>query len=59
VLRRVDGVLLPFDAVKSQIADNLTRQAWQRALHQYLQILVGRAVIAGVELEGSATPLVQ
>lgn len=59
VLRRVDGVLLPFDAVKSQIADNLSRQAWQRALHQYLQILVGRASIAGVALEGANSPLVQ
>ena len=59
VLRRVDGMLLPFDAVKSQIAENLSRQAWQRALHQYLQILVGRATVAGVELEGSTTALVQ
>jgi peptidyl-prolyl cis-trans isomerase C len=59
VLRRVDGVLLPFDAVKTQIADNLSRQAWQRALHQYLQILVGRADIGGVTLEGADTPLVQ
>lgn len=59
VLRRVDGVLLPFDAVKSQIADNLSRQAWQRALHQYLQILVGRADIQGVTLEGTDSPLVQ
>jgi peptidyl-prolyl cis-trans isomerase C len=59
VLRRVDGMLLPFDAVKSQIAENLSRQAWQRALHQYLQILVGRATVAGVELEGAETPLVQ
>jgi peptidyl-prolyl cis-trans isomerase C len=59
VLRRVDGALLPFDAVKTQIADNLSRQAWQRALHQYLQILVGRADIGGVTLEGADTPLVQ
>lgn len=59
VLRRVEGKRLPFDAVKSQIADNLTRQAWQRAVHQYLQILVGRADIQGVTLEGSDNPLVQ
>ncbi|HJW55530.1 MAG TPA: peptidylprolyl isomerase, partial [Burkholderiaceae bacterium] len=59
VLRRVEGKCLPFDAVKSQIADNLTRQAWQRAVHQYLQILVGRADIQGVTLEGSDNPLVQ
>ena len=59
VLRRVDGALLPFDAVKSEIAENLSRQAWQRALHQYLQILVGRANIEGVTLEGAESPLVQ
>lgn len=59
VLRRVEGALLPFDAVKSQIADQLTRQAWQRAVHQYLQILVGQADVQGVTLEGADTPLVQ
>jgi peptidyl-prolyl cis-trans isomerase C len=59
VLRRVEGELLPFEAVKSQIADNLTRQSWQRAVHQYLQILVGKADVQGVTLEGAETPLVQ
>ncbi len=59
VLRRVEGSLLPFDAVKSQIAEDLSRHAWQRALHQYLQILVGRATIEGVTLEGAESPLVQ
>jgi peptidyl-prolyl cis-trans isomerase C len=59
VLRRVDGALLPFDAVKSQIAENLSRQAWQRALHQYLHIVVGRADIDGVTLGGADGLLVQ
>lgn len=59
VLRRVEGACVPFEAVKSQIADNLSRQAWQRAVHQYLQILVGRADIQGVTLEGVESPLVQ
>jgi peptidyl-prolyl cis-trans isomerase C len=59
VLRRIDGVALPFDAVHAQIADRLKRAAWQRGLHQYLQILVGRADIEGVALEGADTPLVQ
>lgn len=59
VLRRVEGELVPFEAVKSQIADNLTRQSWQRAVHQYLQILVGKADVQGVTLEGAETPLVQ
>ena len=59
VLRRIEGKVVPFEAVKAQIADNLSRQSWQRAVHQYMQILVGRADIQGVMLEGSETPLVQ
>ncbi|MYN39939.1 peptidylprolyl isomerase [Duganella sp. FT109W] len=57
--RRVDGDVIPFATVKPQIADALQRQSWQRALHQYLHILVGRAEIEGVELEGAQSPLVQ
>jgi peptidyl-prolyl cis-trans isomerase C len=59
VLRRIEGSLLPFETVKSQIAAWLATAALQRGIHQYLQILVGRARIEGVTLEGSATPLVQ
>ena len=59
VLRRIDGALLPFETVKSQIAAWLATAALQRGVHQYLQILVGRARIEGITLEGSATPLVQ
>jgi len=59
VLRRIDGSLLPFETVKSQIAAMLATAALQRGIHQYLQILVGRARIEGITLEGSATPLVQ
>jgi len=59
VLRRADGRLLPFEAVRAQIADYLATAAWQRGVHQYLQLLVGRAEIAGVTLEGADTPLVQ
>lgn len=59
VMRRIEGRLLPFDVVKPQIADYLSTRAWQRGVHQYLQILVGRADIRGVELEGADTPLVQ
>jgi peptidyl-prolyl cis-trans isomerase C len=58
-MRRIDGETLPFDAVQAQIADELQRQSWQRALHQYMHILVGQARIEGVELEGASSPLVQ
>ncbi len=59
VLRRVEGKLLPFDAVKSEIAAFLDRQSSQRAIHQYLHILVGQAEIEGLVLEGADSPLVQ
>jgi peptidyl-prolyl cis-trans isomerase C len=59
VERRIAGAAIPFEAVQAQIADELQRQSWQRALHQYLHILVGRANIEGVELEGADSPLVQ
>lgn len=59
VTKNIAGNLLPFESVKSQIADTLTRQSSQRAVHQYLQILVGKAKIEGVTLEGAETLLVQ
>ncbi len=59
VLRRVEGKLLPFAAVKSEIAAFLDRESSQRAMHQYLHILVGQATIEGLVLEGAASPLVQ
>lgn len=58
-MRRIDGRLLPFEVVKAQIADYLSTRAWQRAVHQYMQILVGRADIQGITLDGADTPLVQ
>lgn len=59
VMKHVEGKLLPVDAVKAQIAETLTQNAWHKALHQYLQILVGKADIQGVTMEGAASPLVQ
>lgn len=59
VLRKVEGSVLPFEAVKSEIAAYLERQSSQRALHQYLHLLVGQANIEGVQLEGADSPLVQ
>lgn len=59
VQRRVDGVVAPFDAVQERIAGYLQDSAWRRGVHQYLQLLVGRADIQGVTLEGAASPLVQ
>lgn len=58
-LRRVEGKLLPFDMVRSEIAAYLDRQSSQRAIHQYLHILVGNAEIEGMVMEGADGPLVQ
>lgn len=58
-LRKVEGQLLPFDVVSSGIAAFLERQSSQRAIHQYLHILVGNADIEGIEMEGADSPLVQ
>jgi peptidyl-prolyl cis-trans isomerase C len=59
VLRKIEGKLLPFEAVKSQIAQNLTQQTWRRGIHQYMRILIGKADIQGITLEGNESPLVQ
>jgi peptidyl-prolyl cis-trans isomerase C len=59
VLRKVAGTVLPFEVVRNEIAAFLDRQASQRAIHQYLHILVGQANIEGLELDGATSPLVQ
>lgn len=59
VLRKIEGKLLPFETVRDDIRQWLRFQSWQRAMHQYLQILVGQADVQGVTLEGVDSPLVQ
>lgn len=57
--RRIEGRPLPFEAVHDRIAEYLREAVWRRASAQYLQLLVGRSEVSGVDLAGSATPLVQ
>lgn len=57
--RRIDGQMLPFEAVADWIADHLKKESWQRAFSQYIQILAGQAKISGFRLAGADTPLVQ
>ena len=59
VLAREPGVVPAFDAVKSAVAQALRQQTFTTALRQYLQLLAGQAQLEGVDLEASATPLVQ
>lgn len=57
--RRIDGVPLEFEQVGARIAEYLRERVWRRALSQYLQILIGRAEIQGIELPAADSPLVQ
>jgi peptidyl-prolyl cis-trans isomerase C len=59
VLAREPGVVPAFEAVKSAVAQALRQQTFATALRQYLQLLAGQAHLEGVDLESSATPLVQ
>lgn len=57
--RRIEGRLLPFELVRDRIAEYLEQAVWQRAVSQYIRILVGRSEISGIALAGSDGPLVQ
>jgi peptidyl-prolyl cis-trans isomerase C len=57
--RRIGGRELPYETVRQRIADYLDEAVHRRALHQYVSVLAGRAVLTGVDLGGSAGPLVQ
>jgi len=57
--RRVDGTVLPFEAVRERIADALTARVQQRALRQYVRLLAGQADIRGIDLDPAGSPLVQ
>ncbi len=59
VLERDAGMQQPFEAVKGAVAMSLHQQTYVTALRQYLQLLAGQALVEGVELDASATPLVQ
>lgn len=57
--RREFGRPLPFEAVQGTIATHLRQASWQRAVHQYIALLVGQARIDGIDLGGATSPLVQ
>jgi peptidyl-prolyl cis-trans isomerase C len=59
VLEREAGVAQTFESVRGAVANALRQQAFVTALKQYLQLLAGRAVVEGVELDAADTPLVQ
>ncbi len=59
VRAREPGVIPEFAAVRGAVAVALRQQGFVTALRQYLQVLAGAAIIEGVDLEGTATPLVR
>lgn len=59
LLDRSEGTRLPFEAVRGEIARALTDAARDRAWKQYASLLIGRADIEGIELEGADSPLLQ
>lgn len=59
VLEREAGRELPYRQVRERIAAELARRARATALHQYIRLLAGRALVEGLELEAAASPLVQ
>jgi peptidyl-prolyl cis-trans isomerase C len=56
---RVEGKTLPFEAVQEKIAEYLEERVWRQAVRQYIQLLVGRSTITGIELKGTSSPLIQ
>lgn len=57
--RRIDGRDLPFEMVRSRIAHWLDQKVRRVAIRQYIGMLAGRAEIAGITIDASASPLVQ
>lgn len=57
--RRVEGVTLPFEAVRDRIAAYLEERTWRRAVSQYVSLLAGQARIDGFDLPAATSPLVQ
>lgn len=59
LVRKIEGSILPFEAVEGRIADYLEEHVRRQATAQYISLLIGRADIRGIALEGATTPLVQ
>lgn len=59
VLGSRKGKLAPYVEVRERIAAQLTLQSRAKALHQYMSLLVGQALVEGVTLDRADSPLVQ
>ncbi len=59
VLERRDGKTLVFDEVRERVAAQLAMQSRAKALHQYMTLLAGQALVEGIALDCADSPLVQ
>lgn len=59
VLERESGRDTPYEQVRERIAMELAQRSRATALHQYIRLLAGQALVEGVELEAADTPLLQ
>jgi peptidyl-prolyl cis-trans isomerase C len=59
LVRRIEGVELPFEAVRDRIAGYLADSVDRRAGAEYVGLLAGRAEITGFDIAGAASPLLQ
>lgn len=59
VLGRRDGEQKSYADVQDRIAAQLTLQSRSKALRQYMSLLVGQALVEGIDLEAADSPLVQ
>jgi peptidyl-prolyl cis-trans isomerase C len=57
--QRIPGRKLPFEMARDRIAGKLSASVEEKALRQYISLLAGQAEIRGVDLEASASPLMQ
>ncbi len=57
--QHVEGKPLPFDMVKTRIADYLNEKVRRKAIAQYIHTLISQANIEGFDFSVSASPLMQ
>ena len=56
---RRKGKQPPYEEVRDRVAAELAMHSRARALHQYMRLLAGQALVEGIELPSADSPLVQ
>ncbi len=55
VLRKVEGELLPYEAVEIKINDYLNEKVRRKAIAQYIETLISAAAIEGYDFQVSSS----